>query len=45
MSAASKQVRTITDMVAEAPDVDVSATWTALWQVLTGIKEAFHLSA
>jgi len=35
----SLETRTITDLVAEAPDVDVRETWTAMWQVLTEAKD------
>jgi hypothetical protein len=35
----SEQVKTITEMLAEQPDVDVRETWTALWDTLTGIKD------
>jgi hypothetical protein len=35
----SQEVRTIHEMVATSPDVDVRETWTALWDVLTALKE------
>lgn len=35
----SSEVKTITQMLDEAPDVDVRATWQALWGLLTEIKE------
>jgi hypothetical protein len=37
--AVSKQVKTITEMLQEAPDVDVRASWESLWGILTEIKE------
>jgi hypothetical protein len=37
--AVSEQVKTITEMLAEQPDVDVRASWETLWATLTGIKE------
>ena len=35
----SQQVKTITQMLDEAPDVDVRATWQALWDILSEIKD------
>lgn len=35
----SQQVVTITQMLDEAPNVDVRASWEALWEILTEIKE------
>lgn len=37
--AVSDQVKTITQMLEEQPDVDVRATWEALWGTLTRIKD------
>ena len=37
--AVSEQVKTITEMLAEQPDVDVRATWETLWDTLTTIKD------
>lgn len=37
--AVSQQVKTITQMLDEAPDVDVRATWQALWDILSEIKD------
>ena len=37
--AVSQQVKTITQMLDEAPDVDVRETWQALWDILSGIKD------
>jgi len=37
--AVSEQVKTITEMLAEQPDVDVRATWETLWSTLTSIKD------
>jgi hypothetical protein len=34
-----QEVRTITEMVADTPDVDVRETWAALWDVLSTLKE------
>ena len=34
----SQQVKTITEMLDEAPDVDVRASWEALWTILSDIK-------
>ncbi len=34
-----QEVRTIHEMVAENPDVDVRETWTTFWEVLTRIKD------
>ena len=39
MSTASRQVRTITEFVAERPDVDVTKTWEVFWDILTGLKD------
>lgn len=35
----SQQVKTITQMLDEAPDVDVRASWESLWEILTELKE------
>lgn len=35
----AQEVRTIHEMVAESPDVDVHGTWTRLWEILTALKE------
>ncbi len=35
----SQQVKTITQMLEEAPDVDVRASWESLWGILSEIKE------
>lgn len=35
----SQQVKTITQMLDEAPDVDVRASWEAMWGILSEIKE------
>lgn len=35
----SQQVKTITQMVDEAPDVDVRDTWRACWDLLTEVKD------
>ena len=37
--AVSDQVKTITQMLEEQPDVDVRATWERLWETLTSIKD------
>ena len=37
--AASQQIRTITEMVEAEPDVDVRESWTALWGILTEVKD------
>ena len=37
--AVSQQVKTITQMLDEAPDVDVRETWQALWDILSEIKD------
>lgn len=37
--AVSQQVKTITQMLDEAPDVDVRATWESLWGILSEIKD------
>lgn len=37
--AVSQQVKTITEMLDEAPDVDVRASWESLWGILTEIKD------
>ena len=37
--ALSQQVKTITEMLAEEPDVDVRESWAALWEILTEVKD------
>jgi hypothetical protein len=37
--AVSQQVKTITEMLDEAPNVDVRGSWEALWGILTEIKD------
>jgi hypothetical protein len=37
--AVSSQVKTITEMLDEAPNVDVRASWEALWGILSELKE------
>ena len=37
--AVSQQVKTITQMLDEAPDVDVRASWESLWAILSEIKD------
>jgi hypothetical protein len=39
----SHEVKTITEMLAEAPDVDVRASWESLWGILTEIKDRLML--